>query len=421
MLIIFWSLTIDQRILNRKIRLDLRVASILALSLFIIRTCKYNIFYNDLTAQRYLWYFYYIPFIAVPLLSLGAAYRVGKPDDIKLPRVFCFLRVIALLLIGGIITNDIHGAGFTFQINDDSLNASYHWLYFIVLIWIAIVFLSSYIMLVHRCRSSLCKKYAYIPIAVSGICICLWFLYLICGGSPKIFGLKLYLIQELYALIFISLWESCITIGLVSANTGYRELFSHAHLNAVIKSQYGEVCYHSAETEGKAFVTRTGNIRGGTVEWKEDVSSIRAVNASINAAAERIEEENELLEEENRITTERVRLDTQNKMYDEITSHVERQLKEINESLTDDDMPELRTKFCLILGTYIKRISNLMLIAGGSDEISSDELLFSIRESTEYLTLLGIDCFADSGIKQLWKSDCVVLTYDIFEAIIEIF
>ncbi|MBQ9898865.1 MAG: hypothetical protein IJM44_05365, partial [Ruminococcus sp.] len=85
----------------------------------------------------------------------------------------------------------------------------------------------------------------------------------------------------------------------------------------------------------------------------------------------------------------------------------------------DDDMPVLRTKFCLILETYIKRISNLMLIAGGSSEISSDELLFSIRESEEYLTLLGIDCFADSGAKQLWQSGSAVLTYDIFEAIVE--
>lgn len=418
-LIMIWSLTIEQRILSRPVRLNLRVASILAMSLFAIRTCKHNIFYTDLTAQRYLWGAYYIPFIAVPMLSLSAAYRVGKPEDTPVPKLFTFLRTIAVLLIAAVLTNDLHEAVFIFRVEGRAVEAAYNWLFYVIIAWIAIVFIASYAMLIHRCRSSLCRKYAYIPLAVSGIGIALCVIYLICGGSPTVFGLKLYMIQEVYALIFISLWESCIAIGLISSNTGYRELFTLSHLNAVIKSDSGEVSCRSAELAGDESVTRTGTLRGGSVEWREDVSAIRAVNAAIGKAAERIEGENELLEEENRVTAERVRLETQNNTYDAITAHVERQLREINESLGDSDMPELRTKFCLILGTYIKRVSNLMLIAGGNSEMTTDELLYSVRESIEYLTLLGIECFADSGKRALWQSDSVILAYDVFEAVLE--
>ena len=116
-LIMIWSLTIEQRILSRPVRLNLRVASILAMSLFAIRTCKHNIFYTDLTAQRYLWGAYYIPFIAVPMLSLSAAYRVGKPEDTPVPKLFTFLRTIAVLLIAAVLTNDLHEAVFIFRVH----------------------------------------------------------------------------------------------------------------------------------------------------------------------------------------------------------------------------------------------------------------------------------------------------------------
>lgn len=51
--------------------------------------------------------------------------------------------------------------------------------------------------------------------------------------------------------------------------------------------------------------------------------------------------------------------------------------------------------------------------------MTTDELLYSVRESIEYLTLLGIDCFADSGMRTLWQSDSVILAYDIFESVLE--
>jgi hypothetical protein len=418
-LIIIWSLTVEHRILNRHIRLNLRVAAIFTISLLVIRIMKSNIFNTSFTAQRYLWYFYYVPFLTVPLLSLIAAYSVGKPEDEPLPGRFAVICIITALFIVCVLTNDLHGGVFRFRVENDTLIVSHRLMFFVIIAWMYISYIAVYIMMVRRCRSSFCRKYAYIPVTVSGVGIVLWMIYLICGGSPVVMGLKLYLIQEVYAFIFISLWESCIMIGLVSSNTGYHELFGASHLNAVIKSENGEVCYRSAELEGEEFLTRTGRLRGGAVEWKEDVSAIRAVNAALAKAAERIEEENELLEEENRVTAERVRLETQNNAYDEITAHVERQLREINESLRDNDMPELRAKFCLILGTYIKRMSNLMLISAGSTEISTDELLFSVRESIEYLLLLGIDCFADSGSRMLVRSDCVVLAYDIFESVLE--
>ncbi|MBQ9898376.1 MAG: hypothetical protein IJM44_02845 [Ruminococcus sp.] len=284
-LLIMWSLSIEHRILNKSIRLDLRIAAILAMSLFVIRILRSNLFENDMTSKRCLWYFYYIPFIAVPLLSLMAAYRVGKPEDEPLPKLFTVLRVTAVLLIIGILTNDLHGAAFSFRVEDNTLTASRHWLFAIEVAWIVTVFIASYIMLVHRCRSSLCRRYAYIPVAVSGVGIFLWLLYVICGGSPTVLGLKLYLIHEVYAIIFVGLWESSIMIGLVSSNMGYRELFSRSHLNAMIKSSGGEVCYRSAETDGEEFVTRESALRGGSVEWKEDVSVIRAVNASLAIAA----------------------------------------------------------------------------------------------------------------------------------------
>ena len=54
------------------------------------------------------------------------------------------------------------------------------------------------------------------------------------GGSPTLNGVKLYLIQEVYALYFIGFWEGCILIGLIPTNTSYESLLDITSTGAVL-------------------------------------------------------------------------------------------------------------------------------------------------------------------------------------------
>ena len=200
------------------------------------------------------------------------------------------------------------------------------------------------------------------------------------------------------------MWECFIKIGLIPSNTGYSQLFERSHINAVLQNSDGETVYRSSgytdTADSEDFLVRKRRIKGGWVVWSEDISAVNRINSELAEATERIEEENDLIEEENRFTAEKVRYETQNLLYDNIARHTHSQLVEIDEALSDNGEFDLRMKFCLLLGTYVKRCSNLMLTADKSAEISTDEQALSIRESFEYMGFLDIDC----GSPPSWRT-----------------
>ena len=73
------------RIVHKRIRRDIIAVSAFLLGLFIVRICRYFLFVHSLTIVRYLWYLYYIPYIGLPVLTLDAAYCVGKSERMKTP------------------------------------------------------------------------------------------------------------------------------------------------------------------------------------------------------------------------------------------------------------------------------------------------------------------------------------------------
>ncbi|MDO4863604.1 MAG: hypothetical protein Q4A05_05480, partial [Ruminococcus sp.] len=186
----------------------------------------------------------------------------------------------------------------------------------------------------------------------------------------------------------------------------------------------GETVYHSKgytdTSDNDDFLVRKHQIKGGWVVWSEDISAVNRINSELEEATERIEEENDLIEEENRFTAEKVRYETQNRLYDNIAEHTHSQLVEIDEALVDTDEFDLRMKFCLLLGTYVKRCSNLMLVADHSPDISTDELYLSINESFENMGAFGIDYELRRDGETKLPAAQIIAAYDLFEAVVEL-
>ncbi|MCR5730006.1 MAG: hypothetical protein K6G20_06610 [Ruminococcus sp.] len=360
--------------------------------LFMVRICRYSIFMQSSLGEKWLWYLYYVPYIALPMLSLSAASWSGKSENYRIPMIIKIGWGIAGLLMAGILTNDLHHAAliFTFRA-DGSLQADYNWLYYVIFIWDFSITLSSYILLIIRCRLSQCRKNWYIPVIPSSVAFVLIILYYAVGGAPTVFGIKLYNIQEVYLLLFIGLWEECISIGLISSNTGYSRLFEQTYINAEIKSADGKTVYRSgdySDTEDDAdYRIKEFSIKGGSVTWREDISAVNRINEDIEDATEQIEEENVLIEEENRIYAEKARYETRNRLYDRIAKHTHTQLVKIDDILHGNTETELRMKLCMLFGTYVKRCSNLMLIAADNRTASSKELYLAVSESIEAMSM----------------------------------
>ena len=425
-ILLAWSVTVEQRIVHSALRRYLVAIAALLLMLFLIRICRWILFANSPLAVRYLWYAFYIPFLAMPLLSLSAAFCVGRGEGDGLPALLKAGWAAAGLLMLGVLTNDLHHAVFSFRESSDSGDSpvNYHWLYYGIFSWSFALTLCAFFVLIKRCRLSQCREKWYIPIIPSAAAFALMAVYYVLGGSsPVVSGISLYNIQEVYLALYLGLWEGCIKIGLIPANTGYSRLFERTHINAVLKSADGERTYRSgayADTGDSAdCLIKTCPIRGGSVTWREDVSAVNRLNRDIRDITQQLERENALIEKENRITAEKSRVETQNRLYDRIARHTRPQLVRIEKILQDDGAAERKMQRCMLLGTYVKRCSNLMLVAEQRRELSTDELFLSIRESMEQMGFLGIVCELIRGEPRKLPPGRIITAYDVFESVIE--
>lgn len=422
--VIVWGTTIYRRILHKKIRRYIIAADVFLFMLFIVRSCRYYFFEGFVLIDRYLWYSFYIPFIVLPTLIFCAACYVGKSEMQKLPAGVSVLWAATAILLFSVMTNDLHHFAFYFSdLHDCSGSVTHHWLYYTIVIWSFLLTISAFVILIRQCRLSQSRKSWYVPVAVSVFGVILLAVYFVCGGSPMVSGIKIYNLQEMYALLFIGIWESCVHIGLIKSNTGYRELFECSGVNAALVDTDEKIIFRSADfieqADSEEHITRRKPINGGFVLWSEDLSAIHRINSEIEEATECIEEENDLIEEENRLISEMVKYETQNKLYDRIAEHTRNQLLRIDEILEADDVLDRRMKLCLLLGAYVKRCANMMLIADKQGVLSTDDLYLSINESFEYMSFLGIECELKSSRNLLLPSQKIIAAYDLFEAVIE--
>ena len=72
-------------------------------------------------------------------------------------------------------------------------------------------------------------------------------------------------------------------------------------------------------------------------------------------------------------------------------------------------------RFACVLGAYIKRRSNLILLSKKNELMDVDELVLSMKESISYLSFTNIECFLDFNLKGKINGDILGLIYDFFE------
>ena len=424
-IIIAWGASVAQRIVHKRIRRHIVMIAAFLLMLFIVRICRWMLFLHSALADRYTYYLFYIPFIALPMLSLSAAEYVSRDEQVDMPLYIKLFWGVTGLLMLSILTNDIHHFVLSFtKASDNSDHTSYHWLYYVIFVWSFAVTLGSFLLLIKKCKLSQCRRKWYIPIIPASAAFVLIIVYYIFGGSsPHFLGINLYNIQEIYLALYMGLWEGCIRIGLIPSNTGYNRLFEITHINAEMESADGKTVYRSGDyidTTGNAdFISKTVKIKGGSVTWSEDITALNQLNHDIEDATEQIDGENDLIEAENRFLAEKAKYETQNRLYDKIAHHTHPQLVKIDEIMNGSGELEQKIKRCLLYGTYVKRCSNLMLAADRSSTMSTDELYFSVRESLEQIRALGIVCELIKGDTREIPSGKIITAYDVFEAVIE--
>lgn len=439
-----WIITIQRRVTDKILRRYLVFGGCFIIVLFIMRLIRWIMFSRLFVVDRYFWYAYYIPITMLPFLSLLLSCNVGREAEVRSRMPGKILLFIWACLMAMVMTNDLHNC--VFKIGgyfDGSLNYKYNYGYYIIIAWCVILTAVAFVILIKRSRTSVSKELALIPAYISMFFVTFLLIYIIRGGkSPTILGRKLYNFQEIYALIYIGLWEASLRIGLIPSNSDYDDIFGLSTINAAIAGMDGKIKYRSnlaeeiteneiarAENGEEVFldenrVIRVQSIPVGKVAWVEDHTTINELNAGLKDALDRISEENNLLEMENEIKTQKASIEVRNKLYDKISNRTQSQLKKIEEILEKVELtggnPTEALKLCSVFGAYAKRQANLSIMTEHYKYLKLEELRYAIRESLENIRLLGIDANV-SGIKAdtEFEGELLIFAYEFFETTIE--
>lgn len=428
-----WYISLKMRIVEKRIQRHLCAVALLMIFWMVVRTIKFGSTNN--TIQRYLWYFYYLPMLFIPLEAFIISMSLGNK---KQPGWIKYLFVLANILLLLVLTNDIHQRVFIFK---DSLlstkDYTYGIGYYIVALWMITFAGISLFIMVSKCR--LKDSWIYLPLFPFVISI----LYAI-GYAKEVPFVRVWLSDLTVAqcLFFMSMFESCIQSGLIQSNVGYRELFEATTMKAELFNKDFKLLYSSIDNPvtdtnilKKALKEATlldentlikgHDIKHGYIFWQEDISKLVSINKELELTQAELIDTGDVLKVSHEQQERYLRLTEESRLYDLIELDPSEQVKILNEKVQKlkevEDINEARFLLgeIIVLGTYIKRKSNLIFIGREKKVIDIDELKLCLNETSSNLCLCGIDAKMIVDIKKEYPIGIIHRIYDYLEDILE--
>ena len=440
LLIIFWIQSVYTRLLPSRARTYMVAVAVFMIFYLILRAYKYRIAGVD-AGIRISWYAYYIPMTVIPALFLMVCICIHR--GATKPKVDEGIFIIpAAILSGIIITNDIHYLVFVPEPGLDnfigkSVTYTYGIPFYLAYAWIILAVISGVVLLIKTFGLRQKRRLLYLV----GI-LAIWLML------TQLHTLKKYVeftppyeSPELYIFTALAIFEFAIRQRLIPYNENYAGFFESLPMTVMITDEAYNPVYQSAVSlkfgsdvlaealRNPIYPIPDGRlsgrkIRGGYTFWIEDESDIRHANEELNEANELLEGENTLIEYENNQKEENAYLRLHHHIYHEIAQEMYPYQKRI-ESLLNEAVPGTEefkdiVAEVSVLNAFVKRKTNMLLMASEHETIPVNELLLAVSESGRYLEFVGIKTSVDEGVhNEDYPSDTIIAIYDTFQMIIE--
>ena len=434
-----WCYSLWIRIVQTQVRRYLVAISVLMVLWILLRSIKFSIENTD--AERRLWYFYYFPMLFIPMLSVFVSRSLGKGEDFRLPRWIKLLYFPTLLLLLLVLTNDLHQWVFSFPSGVLSDRAyRYEGGYFLVLGWEALCAGFAFLSMVKNCRIPRSRRMRWLPLVPFALSLAYVYAYIQKIHWVWVLAGDMTVAQ---CLIFASILECCIQCGLIQSNLGYDELFEETSLPVQItdrafRSQYVSVAMQGALPQSELrkmqqdavylsndTLLKRHRLRRGWVFWKEDISALNQIRKELELTRDELRDTGDVLAAENAQRARWLKLTEENRLYDMMEAQTARQIAMLRDLLAelqkteDPDRARHLLGQVIIIGTYIKRRSNLIFVGVQRGAISAQELRLCLNESSENISAYGADCKTIvKGEGQLTVEQATQV-YDLFEAVVE--
>ena len=433
-LLISWCVSLQRRIINPQVRRSIVAVGALLAFWLTAKVIKYEfIAYRSFWLGRYIWYCYYIPMILVPLLGVFIIDHMGKPEGYRNPRWMNTLCIPAFAILIGIFTNDLHQLAFDFPEGIELYDYEYGYglLYFAAMAWFVLLGIYFVIMLLRKCRVPGSKGMQKLPAVIMGGAVIFWTLY--CLGIFR--DLDLTVVD---CLIISLLLESAIQSGLIPSNTNYHAMFRASSISAQIVDRDYQPCFTSASAmpmtrdEMKRIgeqpakvghkILHAKPIKGGYVLWQDDVTELDEMMSRLQDAKQQLSKENELLRSELKLKEQQAQVEEKTRLFDRIAKDVAPQLGKMDALLAQSADPlvahSAMAKLCVI-GSYVKRRSNLLLLGEENRTVHARELEYSIRESLGNLQLASVSTMLNAQCNGDLPLAHIIAAYDFYESLVE--
>lgn len=434
-----WGLSVRRRVTQRQIRTYLIAISSFMVFWLSLRTIKYFFVNESLNLFRHLWYAYYISELFILLISLFIALSVGKPENYKLPKWTHILYIPTLLLIGLVLTNDYHQLVFQFEggIKRNSVSYRHNIGFWVVFAWLISCALIALVVVLTKAKAPRSKKIIWLPFVPMWGSIIYTFMYV---SWPSVIKIYINDMTVVLCLLIISIFEACIYTGLIRSNRHYNSLFYASNIAALIMDTDYNIYYNSKgarfldmETLKRAVDgpvdldenTRLSSlpINGGHALWLEDISEMNRLLSQLRRTGKGLSKNNELLQAELELKERKATVEEKDRLYSRVLEGVGPQIQILDNLLLESHNDNTTVKYKMmcyyILGAYIKRRSNLIILGEEGEILFAKELEYSFRESVEAISECGIDCFFRRNCGGSVLTVHGLLAYDIFQEIIE--
>ena len=437
-MIAVWGVSLHHRILQNQTRRYLTAIAGLMVLWLTLRTVKYSLYHVDV--ERYLWYFYYLPMLLIPTFSIAAAMSLGKPEDYRLPRWLILLYIPALVLLTLVLTNDAHQLVFRFPESVMSgREYSYGIGYYVVAGWEGICSMLALGIILYKCRIPHTNVFLWLPMIPFALAI----VYVACyvRGVHWVWVLAGDVTVSL-CLLIAAIFESCIQCRLILSNQGYETLLELTTVPTQITDRSYQVCYASGTVSSVSkeameqavsatyAVDQHTLLKGHPVEhgyvfWQEDITKLVEVADALQMTQSELRDVGDVLKSESEQKARWLRITEQNRLYDLIEQQTSYQMRLLDQLLGQlrnaENITEAKDILgqIVVIGTYIKRRSNLIFASSQRRTIAVEELRLCLNESISNLRLYGVKCQANLELEGRLRQETAYVVYDLFEAVAE--
>ena len=439
-LLLFWIQSVRARLLPSRERGWMLGAAVMMLFYQLLRVFKYR-FAVTPAALRYAVYLYFVPMTLIPTLFLMTCLRIRRGNRPG-RRSEALLLIPQGLLSLLAVTNDLHALVYAPKVDFsvfavDSGTYARGPVFYALYAWMILSFAAGLALLLRKTARQRGRVLLSLLAVVGSWFVLILTVILVTDG---IYGPHMYNNPEIHIFGMLGVLEVCIRNHLIPHNANYAAFFGALQMPAMVTGRDFRPVFRS----GKELAAGPDQLRaalaspmhpapdlrlsgrpvhGGYAFWAEDETEVHRAQDRLAEANELIESENSLIRAETEQREKDAWLQSQHRIYHEIAEAMYPYQQRIDRLLgqMEPGSPDFRSRlaYVSVLNAFVKRKTNLLLLAAEKDELTAHDLFLALKESANYLSLAGLRTDAQPPEEQVYPAGRVIALYDAFEAVAE--